>query len=153
MGMSLSVSEPNRADFSCRRLALANNCKSYVCLHQLVASMETEVLLADDVPELTVRDTNKATLSFSDARLIGREHNYATVYRVVLPGGMAAAAKRLDRADALRLLGRHRRRVMRRPRESQKRERRAFDRPRVGPMMWAQDGWVSRGRVIKTLQF
>jgi hypothetical protein len=37
--------------------------------------METEVLLADDVPELTVRDTNKATLSFSDARLIGREHN------------------------------------------------------------------------------
>jgi hypothetical protein len=115
--------------------------------------METEVLLADDVPELTVRDTNKATLSFSDARLIGPEHNYATVYRVVLPGGMAAAAKRLDRADALRLLGRHRRRVIRRPRESQKRERHAFDRPRVGPMMWAQDGWVSRGRVIKTLQF
>jgi pto-interacting protein 1 len=54
------------------------------------------VLLADDVPELTVRDINKATRSFSDARLIGWEDKYATVYRAMLPGGVAAAAKRLE---------------------------------------------------------
>ncbi|CAL4925183.1 unnamed protein product [Urochloa decumbens] len=54
----------------------------------------TEPLLAvvDAPPELTARDLNKATRSFSAARLIGRGHN-ATVYKAVLPCGTAAAAK------------------------------------------------------------
>jgi len=42
------------------------------------------------VPELTVRDLNKAPRSFSAARLIGRESN-----RAKLPSGTVAAAKRL----------------------------------------------------------
>ncbi|CAL4933847.1 unnamed protein product [Urochloa decumbens] len=54
-----------------------------------------------DVPELRARELNKATRSFSSARLIGEGssiHNNGTVvYRATLPDGTAAAAKVLGR--------------------------------------------------------
>ena len=54
----------------------------------------TELVLT--VPELmTARDLNKATRSFSAARLVGRGRN-AAVYRATLPSGAVAAAKRLE---------------------------------------------------------
>ncbi|CAN6283389.1 unnamed protein product [Urochloa humidicola] len=49
-----------------------------------------------DVPELTVRELNRATQSFSAARLIGQANRYnngTAVYRATLPDGTAAAAK------------------------------------------------------------
>jgi hypothetical protein len=115
------------------------------------------VLLADDVTELTFCYT-KATLSFSDARLIGREHNYTTVYRVVLPGGMAAAAKSLDRADALQLLGRHRRCVheaaVAKSSERESETREACIRSASHGPNDAGIGWVGKSRLgKKTLQF
>lgn len=56
---------------------------------------EPLLLTVDVPPELTVRELNKATKSFSDSRLIAREHNI-TVYKAVLPsGGRPAAAKRI----------------------------------------------------------
>ena len=54
----------------------------------------TELVLT--VPEpMTARDLNKATRSFSAARLVGRGRN-AAVYRATLPSGAVAAAKRLE---------------------------------------------------------
>jgi pto-interacting protein 1 len=51
------------------------------------------------VPELTLRELNKATRSFSAAMLIGRGQNNTAVYRASLPignnGKAAAVAKRL----------------------------------------------------------
>ncbi|XP_039780617.1 PTI1-like tyrosine-protein kinase 1 [Panicum virgatum] len=54
----------------------------------------TELVLT--VPELmTARDLNKATRSFSAARLVGRGRN-AAVYMATLPSGAVAAAKWLE---------------------------------------------------------
>ncbi|CAN6283394.1 unnamed protein product [Urochloa humidicola] len=65
----------------------------------LFAVDSTELQLTVDVPELTARDVNKATRSFSAAYFIGQGiHNYGTVvYRATLPTGTAAIAKRLGR--------------------------------------------------------
>ncbi|CAN6305026.1 unnamed protein product [Urochloa humidicola] len=63
----------------------------------LFAVDSTELQLTVDVPELTARDMNKATRSFSAAYFIGQGiHNCGTVvYRATLPSGTAAVAKRL----------------------------------------------------------
>ncbi|CAL4942088.1 unnamed protein product [Urochloa decumbens] len=67
----------------------------------LFAVDSTELVLTVDVPELRARELNKATRSFSSARLIGEGssiHNHGTVvYRATLPDGTAAAAKVLGR--------------------------------------------------------
>ncbi|KAF8722952.1 hypothetical protein HU200_022092 [Digitaria exilis] len=67
----------------------------YSALCVAVDCTEPLLLTVDVPPELTVRELNKATKSFSDSRLIAREHNI-TVYKAVLPsGGRPAAAKRI----------------------------------------------------------
>ncbi|KAF8722954.1 hypothetical protein HU200_022094 [Digitaria exilis] len=67
-----------------------------LCL-QWTAPIEPLLVTVDVPPELTVRDLNKATKSFSDARLIARDRNgNFTVYKAVMPGGTPAAAKRLS---------------------------------------------------------
>ncbi|GJM84590.1 hypothetical protein PR202_ga00273 [Eleusine coracana subsp. coracana] len=50
---------------------------------------------AVEVPELTLRELNNATLSFSNERLIG-EGFRSTVFRASLRGGKDAVAKRID---------------------------------------------------------
>ena len=64
---------------------------------------EVAVATATGVPELTLRELNKATRSFSAAMLIGRGRNNTAVYRASLPigdGKAAAVAKRLGHPPA-----------------------------------------------------
>ncbi|XP_066341006.1 PTI1-like tyrosine-protein kinase 1 [Miscanthus floridulus] len=64
---------------------------------------EVAVATATGVPELTLRELNKATRSFSAAMLIGRGKNNTAVYRASLPigdGKAAAVAKRLGHPPA-----------------------------------------------------
>jgi pto-interacting protein 1 len=69
---------------------------------------EVAVATATGVPELTLRELNKATRSFSAAMLIGWEQNNTAVYyRATLPigsgnGKAAAVAKRLGHPPASR---------------------------------------------------
>ncbi|CAL4942087.1 unnamed protein product [Urochloa decumbens] len=82
------------------RLMKSDSSSSSTSTTPLFAVDSTELLLTVDVLELTVRDLNKATRSFSAARLIseGSRYNNGTfVYRATLPDGTAAAAKVLGR--------------------------------------------------------
>ncbi|CAN6288097.1 unnamed protein product [Urochloa humidicola] len=73
-----------------------NDSSSSTSSVPLFAVDSTELLLTVDVPELTARELNKATRSFSASRLISegtRYNNDTAVYKATLPDGTAAAAR------------------------------------------------------------